>query len=155
MFEENVLESDELALKELENPQSVPGSLHQPNGESWKEEARVLSRQESPAAKQPVSPEPEGRQPPPIGKQHRNSVLHRRPIVSAIGAILLASALGGGYVYLDYAKRFQSTDDAFIAAPQFSPPPTLSRYLTAVPVTDNEHVATGDVIARIDDRDYR
>src|SRR5215472_17587691 len=30
-----------------------------------------------------------------------------------------------------------------------------SGYITAVPVTDNEHVATGDVIARIDDRDYR
>src|SRR5258708_6184946 len=155
MFEENVLESDELALKEVENPQSVLGSLHEPNGESLKEEARVLLRQESPAAKQPVSPESEGRQPRPIGEQHRNSALHRRPIVSAIGAILLASALGGGYVYLDYAKRFQSTDDAFIAARQFALAPKVSGYLTAVPVTDNEHVAAGEVIARIDDRDYR
>src|SRR6202035_1490375 len=59
------------------------------------------------------------------------------------------------YLYLDYAKRFQSTDDAFIAARQFSLAPKVSGYLTAVPVTDNEHVAAGDVIARIDDRDYR
>jgi membrane fusion protein (multidrug efflux system) len=155
MFEDNILESNELTLEELENPQSVPGSLHEPNSESWKGETRILLRQESPAAKQPVSPEPEGRQPPPIGKPHRNSVLHRRPIVSAIGAILLASALGGGYLYLDYAERFQSTDDAFIAARQFALAPKVSGYLTAVPVTDNEHVASGDVIARIDDRDYR
>jgi membrane fusion protein (multidrug efflux system) len=28
-------------------------------------------------------------------------------------------------------------------------------YIAAVPVTDNQHVKTGDVIARIDDRDYR
>lgn len=105
MFEDNASESDEPALEELESPQSVLGSLLEPNGESWKEEARVLLRQESPAAKQPVSPEPEGLQPRPIGEQHRNSALHRRPIVSVIGAILLASALGGGYVYLDYAKR--------------------------------------------------
>jgi membrane fusion protein (multidrug efflux system) len=81
--------------------------------------------------------------------------LYRRPIVSAIGAVLLASVLGGGYLYLDYAERFQSTDDAFIAARQFSLAPKVSGYLTAVPVTDNEHVAAGDVIARIDDRDYR
>jgi membrane fusion protein, multidrug efflux system len=155
MFEDNILESNELTLEGLENPQSVPGSLHEPNGESWKGETRIRLRQESPAAKQPVSPEPEGRQPPPIGKPHRNSVLHRRPIVSAIGAMLLAAALGGGYVYLNYAERFQSTDDAFIAARQFSLAPKVSGYLTAVPVTDNEHVATGDVIARIDDRDYR
>jgi membrane fusion protein, multidrug efflux system len=155
MFEDNVLESDEPALEELESPQSVPGSLLEPDSEFRKEEARVLLRQESPAAKQPLSPEPEGRKPPPIGKQHRNSALHRRPIVSAVGAILLAFALGGGYVYLDYAERFQSTDDAFIAARQFAIAPKVSGYLTAVPVTDNEHVVAGEVIARIDDRDYR
>jgi membrane fusion protein (multidrug efflux system) len=28
-------------------------------------------------------------------------------------------------------------------------------YLTAVPVTDNEHVVAGQVIAQINDRDYR
>ena len=31
----------------------------------------------------------------------------------------------------------------------------MTGYLTAVPVTDNQHVAAGDVIARIDERDYR
>jgi membrane fusion protein, multidrug efflux system len=155
MFEDNDLEMDESALEEHESPQSVLGSLHEPNGESWKEEARVLLRQESPAAKQPVSPDPEGLQSPPIGKQHRKGFLHRRPIVSAIGGMVLASALGGGYLYADYARHFQSTDDAFIAARQSALAPKVSGYLTAVPVTDNEHVATGDVIARIDDRDYR
>jgi membrane fusion protein, multidrug efflux system len=155
MFEDNVLESDELALEGLESPPSSPGPLHEPNGESPKEKARVLLRQQNPAAEQPASPEPEGPQPPPIGKQHRIGVLRRRPIVSAIGAMLLASALGGGYLYMDYARHFQSTDDAFIAARQFSLAPKVSGYLTAVPVTDNEHVDTGEVIARIDDRDYR
>src|SRR5271168_4247487 len=101
MLEDNVLESDEHALEQPEGPRSVPGSLHEPNGESWKDKARVLLRQETPAAKQPVSPEPEGPQPPPIGKPHRDSVLRRRPIVSAFGASLLASALSGGYLYMD------------------------------------------------------
>jgi membrane fusion protein (multidrug efflux system) len=155
MFEDNFLESDEPAPEELESPRSVPGALREPNGESRKEEARVLLRQESPAPRQPVSAEPEERQSAPIGKQPRKSVLHRRPVVSAIGGILLASVLAGGYLYLDHAEHFQSTDDAFIAARQFSLAPKVSGYLTAVPVTDNEHVATGDVIARIDDRDYR
>jgi hypothetical protein len=35
------------------------------------------------------------------------------------------------------------------------PCPKGVRLITAVPVTDDEHVATDDVIARIDDRDYR
>jgi len=153
MFEGNVLERDEPALEELESPQSVLGSPHEPNGQSSKEQARALL-QESPAAKQPASPEPEGRQ-PPMSEQHRNSVLQRRPIVSAIGAMLLASALGGGYLYVDHAGHFQSTDDAFIAARQIALAPKVSGYLTAVPVTDNEHVATGQAIAQLDDRDYR
>ena len=33
--------------------------------------------------------------------------------------------------------------------------PKVPGYITSVPVTDNQHVASGDVIARIDDRDYR
>jgi membrane fusion protein (multidrug efflux system) len=69
--------------------------------------------------------------------------------------VLLAAVLGGGYLYVDYARRFQSTDDAFIAARQSAIAPKVSGYITAVPVTDNEHVAAGDVIARIDERDYR
>jgi membrane fusion protein (multidrug efflux system) len=38
---------------------------------------------------------------------------------------------------------------------QFAIAPKVSGYVTAVPVTDNQHVAAGGVIARIDDRDYR
>ncbi len=43
----------------------------------------------------------------------------------------------------DYAAHFESTDDAFIAARQFSIAPKVAGYVTAVPVTDNEHVAAG------------
>ena len=49
----------------------------------------------------------------------------------------------------------KSTDDAFIAARQFAVAAKASGFVAAVPVTDNQHVAAGDVIARIDDRDYR
>jgi membrane fusion protein (multidrug efflux system) len=91
---------------------------------------------------------------PSTGKPRRNG-LRRRPVVSAIGALLLASALGVGYLYLDEASRIQSTDDASVAARQSAVAPKVSGYIAAVPVTDNQHVKTGDVIARIDDRDYR
>jgi membrane fusion protein (multidrug efflux system) len=67
--------------------------------------------------------------------------------------LVLASA--SGYLYWDYARRFESTDDAFVAARQFAIAPKVSGYLTAVPVTDNEHVAAGAVIAQIDERDFR
>jgi len=143
MFEDKVLEADYFARDEAEGPRSVPASLR---------EATPPKRR---AVRQPALPvQLDETQPPAPGTQRRNSLLHR-PVVSAIGAVLLAFALSGGYVYLDYARHFQSTDDAFIAARQTALAPKVSGYITAVPVTDNEHVATGDVIARIDDRDYR
>jgi membrane fusion protein (multidrug efflux system) len=79
----------------------------------------------------------------------------RRPLALSLGTLLLASVAAGGHVYWDNASHFETTDDAFIAARQFAIAPTVSGYLTAVPVTDNQHVETGEVIARIDDRDYR
>jgi membrane fusion protein (multidrug efflux system) len=150
MSEDNVLERDELMLECVESPQSVPAS-HEPSGKSDKRDVimRAPSPRESPAAKDPPSP------PQATRKERHSGFLHRRPVVSAIGALLLASALGAGYVYLDNSERFQSTDDAFIAARQSSLAPKVSGYITAVPVTDNEHLSAGDVIARIDDRDYR
>ena len=107
---------------------------------------RDPSAPESPTAREPAAQGAAAR---------RKGFLRRRPVVSAIGALLLASALAGGFLYMDHAKHFESTDDAFIAARQSSLGPKVSGYITAVPVTDNEHVTAGQVIARLDDRDYR
>jgi membrane fusion protein (multidrug efflux system) len=89
------------------------------------------------------------------GDEPRKGMRQRRPHAVVGGLILLFAALPAGYLYWDYASHFESTDDAFIAARQFTIAPKVPGYLTAVPVTDNEHVAAGQVIARIDDRDYR
>ena len=150
MLDDTVLERREPALADA--------GVQEP---SWKPEvtAKGTGRvtEKGPAPKkleEPVSPqatEPSGS----IGKPSQKGFLRRRPVLSAIGAVLLTSVLGGGYVYVDQSQHFQSTDDAFIAARQSSLAPKVSGYITAVPVTDNQHVAAGDVIAHIDDRDYR
>lgn len=153
MFEDNVLERDASGHESFGSPPSAPTS-HEPD---------VTSHEPAPAARIPVpdgSPADktsplEAVQPPTSGKVRRDSFLRRRPIVSAIGAVLLAFAIGGGYLYMDYSGHFESTDDAFIAARQSAIAPKVSGYITAVPVTDNEHVAKGQIIARLDDRDYR
>ncbi len=84
-----------------------------------------------------------------------SAVGSRRRLMLGVSALVLAAAAAAGYLYWDYARRFESTDDAFIAARQFAVAPKVAGYVTAVEVSDNRHVATGDVIARIDDRDYR
>jgi len=157
MFEENVLERGEPALPKVESPQSVPASPDRPNAKPAKRAVKMRAPlpPECPGEWIDWPAQPVDEQPQATGKKPRNSLLHRRPVLYAIGAMLLAAVLVGGYVYLDYAEHFQSTDDAFISARQSALAPKVSGYITAVPVTDNEHVAAGDMIARIDDRDYR
>jgi membrane fusion protein (multidrug efflux system) len=88
-------------------------------------------------------------------ESRRSAKFGRRQLAVLLTLPLFAVAALGGYLYWDHSARFQSTDDAFIAARAFSMAPKVSGYITAVPVTDNQHIAAGDVIARIDDRDYR
>jgi membrane fusion protein (multidrug efflux system) len=153
MLEANVQERDELH-ETLEDQNSLVEVRHEPNEQFRNEKvtAPALLREESPATK---LREPEQGRLLRKGEHARNGMLQRYPVGSSIGAMLLASALGGGYLYVDHSRHFESTDDAFIAARQSSIAPKVPGYLIAVPVTDNEHVPTGDVIAHIDDRDYR
>jgi membrane fusion protein (multidrug efflux system) len=158
MLEDSVLEKGDLELHEIDSPHSVPDFDSEPNARpsSCEVKARAPVRPKSPAAERPEGPtQPEEGQPTAISKKPSKGVRNGRPVVFAIGAMLLAAALGGGYLYLENAEHFQSTDDAFIAARQSSLAPKVSGYITAVPITDNQHVAAGEVIARIDDRDYR
>jgi membrane fusion protein (multidrug efflux system) len=124
------------------------------------------TRQRGPSAEKGPS-ERRAEQKPEIGKtagaQHaetsRGSSWRDRAqehwMLATLGAGVLLVALIGGLVYWLNARHFESTDDAFVAARSFSVAPRVSGYVVAVPVTDNQHVNTGDLLARIDDRDYR
>jgi membrane fusion protein, multidrug efflux system len=152
MLDDAVFDGDELTISEASLSQTIDQPLH---GRQVTARVRARETKKAPAPKMPEQPAEQPRASAAIAKPDQKSFLRRRPLLAAIGAVLLASVVGGGYFYADQASRFQSTDDAFIAARQSSIAPKVSGYITAVPVTDNQHVAAGDVIARIDDRDYR
>jgi membrane fusion protein (multidrug efflux system) len=101
------------------------------------------SKEEKPAAKDEKPPE-----------KPRKNLLRRHPLMAGAGLVALLIAGVAAYVYWDNSSHFESTDDAFVAARQFAIAPKVAGYVVAVPVTDNQHVNTGDVIARIDPRDY-
>lgn len=99
---------------------------------------------------------PETRQAPAAGaKQAWRERLREHWIPAALGACVLLIALIGGVAYWLQVRHFESTDDAFVAARSFSVAPKVGGYVASVPVTDNQHVKEGDLLARIDDRDYR
>jgi len=149
--------SDDLVLeaRRSASPSSTDPRAERPKAPTADAPVGLLERPEQPTVERPgAPPKPEGEEHGGAG-QTRKRILRRHPIATIFGLLFLAVVGAGGYLYWDNAAYFESTDDAFIAARQFSIEPHVAGYITAVPVTDNEHVKTGDVIARIDDRDYR
>jgi membrane fusion protein (multidrug efflux system) len=76
-------------------------------------------------------------------------------LLATVGAIVLIAALVGALLYWLEVRHYESTDDAFVAARSFSVASKVGGYVTDIPVTDNQHVNAGDLLARIDERDYR
>jgi hypothetical protein len=80
--------------------------------------------------------------------------LRQHWLLASVATCVLLAVLLGGAIYWFSVRDYESTDDAFIAARSFAIAPKVAGYVREVPVTDNQHVKTGDLLARIDDRDY-
>ncbi|WP_234681709.1 HlyD family secretion protein [Bradyrhizobium monzae] len=124
------------------------------------------TRERGPSAEQPQKVEPPNNSPDPeretkdqSGNPDRAPSLRERIaehwLLALVGAAVLIAALVGGLLYWLEVRHYESTDDAFVAARSFSVASKVGGYVTDVPVTDNQHVNAGDLIAKIDERDYR
>src|SRR5215470_9780570 len=84
----------------------------------------------------------------------RRNTVRRAALVLA----LLATTAGGAYFgheYLTHGRYLESTDDAYVKADSTIVAPKVSGYIAQVLVGDNERVKPGQLLARIDDRDYK
>jgi membrane fusion protein, multidrug efflux system len=70
----------------------------------------------------------------------------------AIGVAVAANFANG---YLTTGQYLESTDDAYVKADSTIISPKVSGYLAEVLVGDNQPVKAGQLLARIDDRDFR
>ena len=68
--------------------------------------------------------------------------------------ILVLAAVAGGIAYWLNARHYENTDDAFIDARPSAISAQVAAAITDVPVTDNEIVKPGQVLTRLDNRDY-
>src|SRR5258706_3405716 len=82
----------------------------------------------------------------------------RQAIKRAALALALTLGIAGaadfGYGYLTTGRYLESTDDAYVKADSTIIAPKVSGYIAEVLVVDNEPVKAGQVLARIDDRDF-
>lgn len=72
-------------------------------------------------------------------------------LLLCLGAVILVAA---GWTWVRLGGE-TSTDNAYIRGEVTSLAPKVAGYVTTVEVEDNQTVRTGDVLFRIDDRDYR
>jgi membrane fusion protein (multidrug efflux system) len=79
----------------------------------------------------------------------------RRLLLAGAAVAVLSGASWYGWDYWTVGRFLVSTDDAYVKADNTTIAPKVSGYLTDVQVGDNERVKAGQVLARIDDRDFR
>jgi membrane fusion protein, multidrug efflux system len=78
----------------------------------------------------------------------------RQMLLAGSAVALISASVWCGWDYWTVGRYLVSTDDAYVKADNTTIAPKVSGYLREVPVGDNERVKAGQVLARIDDRDF-
>ena len=91
----------------------------------------------------------------PAARDRRPRSRRRRLVFGIVAALALSISGWFGYDWLTVGRFTITTDDAYVQAYNTTIAAKVSGYLSSVPVTDNTYVHTGDVIATIDDGDYK
>jgi membrane fusion protein, multidrug efflux system len=89
--------------------------------------------------------------PQKVSNKHRL----RKLLLTGASLIALAGAAHFGWDYWTVGRFEISTDDAYVKADSTTIAPKVSGYIASVLVGDNESVKAGQVLARIDNRDYK
>ncbi|RFB96723.1 hemolysin D [Rhizobium leguminosarum bv. trifolii] len=123
--------------------------------ESAGEAERILAEEaaRAPAAEAPAMPvaaTPVAQAPEKTGRR-----MLKRAVIAA--ALLAGAAFAGdfGHRYWTVGRFIESTDDAYVKADYTTVAPKVAGYITQVLVNDNDQVKSGQVLARIDDRDFQ
>jgi membrane fusion protein, multidrug efflux system len=104
----------------------------------------VEVRSEAPAEMNPVAPP----------ARFLPKLSRRLGLVSALAVALAAGGYFGTNWWLN-GRYVVSTDDAYVRAHNTTLASKISGYVASIPVSDNQRVHEGDVIATIDDGDYK
>jgi len=79
----------------------------------------------------------------------------KRILMASVGTAVLAGAGTFGWYWFETGRFLESTNDAYVQADYTTIAPKVSGYISAVAVEDNQTVKAGQILARIDDRDYQ
>jgi membrane fusion protein (multidrug efflux system) len=91
---------------------------------------------------------------PKISLRPSRKAIQRAALALAL-SLGVAAAADFGYGYLTTGRYLETTDDAYVKADSTIISPKVSGYIAQVLVGDNEKVKAGQLLARIDDRDFQ
>src|SRR5579863_3632767 len=91
----------------------------------------------------------------PEGPARRNGNPRARLGLIIAGGVLLAAAVLYGIHWFLYGRYIVSTDDAYLRADLVTVAPRVSGYIDEIYVSDNQAVAAGQPLLRIDVRNYK
>jgi membrane fusion protein (multidrug efflux system) len=83
------------------------------------------------------------------------AIVRNHPIAFLLVLAVVCAAVVAGILWWLRARNYETTDDAFIDGRPVAISAQVAGAIVDVPVTDNQLVKPGAVLARLDDRDYR
>ncbi len=85
-----------------------------------------------------------------------NRLLERKPLALSGAALIIGLAVAWyGYQWWTVGRFVESTDDAYVGGDITVIAPKVAGFITEVAVADNQAVRAGDLLVKLDDRDYR
>ncbi len=84
-------------------------------------------------------------------EEHKAKKVKKRYLAIGLGVLVVIAV---GY-FIHETLMFQSTDDAYVETTTVQVAPRVAGQITDVFITDNQRVHEGDLVARIDDADYK
>ena len=91
----------------------------------------------------------------PVARRDSARAILKRFLIVGVAAGALGAVGYFGQKYWTVGRFAVATDDAYVKADSTTISPKVAGYIAAVAVGDNEGVKAGQVLARIDDRDFK
>jgi membrane fusion protein (multidrug efflux system) len=79
----------------------------------------------------------------------------RRQLLFAAGSVLVSAAACFAWYWVTIGRYIESTDDAFVGGDVTSLSFKVAGLIETVAIVDNQSVKAGDLLLKLDDRDYR
>ncbi|MEI9924887.1 MAG: HlyD family secretion protein [Bradyrhizobium sp.] len=140
------------------DPRPDGGDRRRPDVQPVRDRIDVSSKgeQRDSARKDPdKNPDEADSEPKEQGPTGFSGAIKKHPVAMIVCLGLIVAGVIAGTLWYLHARHYESTDDAFIDGRPVLISPQVTGNIVQVNVSDNQPVKVGDLLAKIDPRDYQ